>query len=254
MLRSFHSTFPDICIQCILADGLYGHAEFVDEASAIFGGIQVITKMKNNQNVHFQNKNIPVSEFFRRYPPVLQKVQIRGGEEIEIFVSSARLNVHSHGKKRFIIAIRYQDEEECRYLLASDLSWRTLDIVQAFFFRWLIEVFFEDWKGYEGSRRSLILSLLLDHALLFHHDQKAHLENKLPALSVGSLSQRIQAEALVQFVQDISKDGLDEDKIQKLKENIDNVIPLNTSKKHMSSRTVSNMKAAPSLERFKKAS
>ena len=201
--------FPDINIQCILADGLYGHAEFVDQASAIFGGTQVITKMKNNQNVHFQNKKIPVNEFFRRYPPVSQKIQIRGGEEMEVFVSSARLYVSSHGKKRFIIAIRYPGEEECHYVLASDLSWRTLDILQAYFFRWLIEVFFEDWKGHEGwgaltkhtgedgSRRSMILSLLLDHALLFHHAQKTHLENKLPALTVASLSQRIHSEALV---------------------------------------------------------
>ena len=119
--------------------------------------------------------------------------------------------------------------------MASDLTWRTLDIVQCFFFRWLIEVFFEDWKGHEGwgkltkhpgedgSRKSLILSLMLDHVLLFHHAQKASLENKLPASSVGSLSQRIQAEALVQFVQDLAKDGIDEQKIKRLKAHIEQV-------------------------------
>jgi len=30
------------------------------------------------------------------------------------------------------------------------MSWRTLDIIFAPTLRWLIEVFFEDWKSYEG--------------------------------------------------------------------------------------------------------
>ena len=105
----------------------------------------------------------------------------------------------------------------------------------------------------DGSRKSLILSLMLDHVLLFHHAQKASLENKLPASSVGSLSQRIQAEALVQFVQDLAKDGIDEQKIKRLKENIDNIIPLNPSKKHMSHRVFPYMQPAPGLKRFKHA-
>src|SRR5262245_66206161 len=32
--------------------------------------------------------------------------------------------------KRFVVAIKYEKEETYRYLIASDLSWRTLDIVQ----------------------------------------------------------------------------------------------------------------------------
>ena len=56
-----------------------------------------------------------------------------------------------------------------------------------------IEVFFEDWKLYEGwgqlapqwdeegSSRGLTLSLLLDHALLLHPQPRARIENNLPA-------------------------------------------------------------------------
>jgi hypothetical protein len=77
--------------------------------------------------------------------------------------------------------------------MASDLSWRTLDIVQAHTLRWLVEVFVQDWKahegwgmltkqpGEEGSRRSVILSLLVDHCLFLHPDQHAQLKNHLPA-------------------------------------------------------------------------
>ena len=265
LLKRFQQNSPELKIKGVVADGLYGHAEFMDEAAEVFAAAQVITKMKYNQQVFHRNKYISVEQFFKQSPLVSQQVFLRGEGPLEVLVSSARLKVKSHGKKRFVIAIRYPNEKQPRYLMASDLTWRTLDIVQCFFFRWLIEVFFEDWKGHEGwgkltkhpgedgSRKSLILSLMLDHVLLFHHAQKASLENKLPASSVGSLSQRIQAEALVQFVQDLAKDGIDEQKIKRLKENIDNIIPLNPSKKHMSHRVFPYMQPAPGLKRFKHA-
>jgi len=50
----------------------------------------------------------------------------------------------------FVIALKYEGEEKYRYLAATDVSWRTLDIIQAYSLRWLVEVFFEDWKLYEG--------------------------------------------------------------------------------------------------------
>jgi hypothetical protein len=90
-------------------------------------------------------------------------------------------------------------EETYRYLIASDLSWRTLDIVQGHSLRWLVEVFIQDWKGHEGwaqltkqpgvegARQSVILSLLVDHSLFVHPDQQAQLKNNLPAYTVGSL-------------------------------------------------------------------
>nr|WP_230988042.1 hypothetical protein [Bathymodiolus japonicus methanotrophic gill symbiont] len=61
--------------------------------------------------------------------------------------------VSSHSKKRFVIALKYEGENDYRYLVATDLTWRTQDIIQAYTLRWLIEVFFEDWKLYEGWGR-----------------------------------------------------------------------------------------------------
>ena len=113
----------------------------------------------------------------------------------------ARLYVCSHQTKRFIVAIKYEEEETYRYLMASDLTRRTLDIVQGHSLRWLVEVFVQDWKGHEGwaqltkqpgeegARRSVILSLLVDHALFVHPAQEAQLKNNLPAYTVGSLRQ-----------------------------------------------------------------
>jgi hypothetical protein len=84
--------------------------------------------------------------------------------------------------------MKYEHEETYRYLIASDLSWRTIDIVQGHALRWLVEVFIQDWKGHEGwaqltkqpgeegARQSVILSLLVDHSLFVHPDQQASLK------------------------------------------------------------------------------
>jgi hypothetical protein len=108
-----------------------------------------------------------------------------------------------------------------------------------------IEVFFQDWKSYEGwgqltkqpdqegSSRSLILSLLLDHALLFHPEQLARLENKLPAITVGSLHERIKAENLLQFIQGLLSEGNPEEKLNRLRQTIVRTFHLFPSKKHM---------------------
>ena len=71
--------------------------------------------------------------------------------------------------------MKYEDQSAYRYLVASDLSWRGQDIVNAYTLRWLVEVFIQDtvgWfkmakqQGINGSEKPLTLSLLLDHAML----------------------------------------------------------------------------------------
>jgi hypothetical protein len=89
------------------------------------------------------------------------------------------------------------------------------DITSAYTMRWLVGVFFPDWKQYEGwcqmakqpgidgSNRGLILSLLTDYALLLHPKQKALLKRNLPALTVGSLRDHICFDAIVIFIRQI---------------------------------------------------
>ena len=97
-------------------------------------------------------------------------------------------------------------------MVASDLSWRAVDIATAYTLRWLTEVFFEDrelhegWGRFapqfdeEGSSKSLTLSLLLDHALLLHPQQRVRIENNLPACTVGSLQQHSRMDALIEGI------------------------------------------------------
>ncbi len=125
----------------MLADALYGTGKFLNKASNSFGGVQVISQLRNNQNLRFRGKKYSVEQYFRKFPGVTQTIRIRGGEPVTVTVGSARLPVCAHGgQKRFVIALKYEGEEDYRYLVATDLSWRTLDIVQAYTFRWLIGV------------------------------------------------------------------------------------------------------------------
>ncbi|GFO72392.1 hypothetical protein BJAS_P2596 [Bathymodiolus japonicus methanotrophic gill symbiont] len=96
-----------------------------------------------------------------------QIIRVRGGKEIKVTVSSARLKVSSHSKKRFVIALKYDGENDYRYLVATDLTWRTQDIIQAYTLRWLVEVFFEDWKLYERKSQMDVLLEFITSLLEF---------------------------------------------------------------------------------------
>ncbi len=262
LLQQFRTAHPEIRIRCVLADALYGTDEFVRQASDICGGAQVISQIRSNQVIRYKNKDWHVEDWFKSFPGTEQIIRIRGGEQVTVTVGSARLYVQAHGRKLFVIALKYEDEEDYRYLIASDLSWRTIDIVETYTLSWLVEVFFQDWKasegwgnltkqtGEEGSVRSLILSLLIDHCLFFHMAQTARLENKLPAYTVGSLIEAIKVENIVAVFEQIILSGDPVGKFREFAKLVyDNVISLNVSKKHMAGRNTGNQKPSPSLQR-----
>jgi len=159
-------------------------------------------------------KEITVENFFKNYQGRTEKVALRE-EEREVTYRSGTFTVKSHHKKYCVIALKYEDEDEYRYLIARDMTWLASDIIKAFAFRWLVEVFIQDWKQYEGwnqmakqpgvagSNRGVILSLLSDHALLLHEDQKALLEKKEPAATVGLLREKVMTESLMGFIKEI---------------------------------------------------
>lgn len=155
LLEEFKEHNPEITIKCILADALYGSDEFMNGASGLFGGVQVVSQLKSNQNIRHRGTKKTVADYFNTTNKgVACTITIRGGKEVNATVSSARLKVDAHGGKMlFVVALKYEGEEEYRYLVATDVSWRTIDIIRAYSLRWLVEVFFEDWKLYEGWGR-----------------------------------------------------------------------------------------------------
>ena len=259
LLEEFEKNFPQITVQCVLADALYGCESFFKQAPLLFGGVQVISQLKSNQKVFYKGQERSLEEFFAIQIPVTQSIQIRGEKEQKVMIGSARLKVKAHGVKRFVIALKYEGETEYRYLVASDMSWRTEDIIKAYTLRWLVEVFLQDWKSYEGwgqlakqfdedgSRRALILSLLLDHCLFFHPDQLICLENKLPPYTVGCLLEKTKVQSLLQFIQGIFSSDAHSEVLEQLTQNIQDTFTLRISKKHMANRNLGKMKPAKSL-------
>ena len=259
-LRLLEAQHPAIRIHCITADALYGTAPFVDDASAMFGGVQVISQIRSNQHLRVGQREQHVADYFATHPGTPHTIRIRGGDEVVVWVSSARLYVCSHKTKRFIVAIKYEEEETYRYLIASDLSWRTLDIVQGHTLRWLVEVFIQDWKSYEGwsqltkqpgeegARHSVILSLLVDHALFLHPDQHAQLKNNLPAYTVGSLRANVQVECLVEVIDALVSADDPQEKLKRFTQALHEAFAFGRSKKHMIQRQLGRLESTPSLK------
>lgn len=160
--------------------------------------------------------------------------------------------------------MKYEGETEFRYLVATDMTWRTCDILQSFFLRWLIEVFFEDWKGNEGwgrlakhtgedgSRQGLILSLMFDLCLLRYHDQKTSIKQNRPAYTVGSIATKARIESLLLLLEKQFQIPGEHEKIEELSNSIADIFPLKESKKHFSGRGMPILKASPSLS-YRKA-
>ena len=265
LLKEFEQWHGHIKVRAILADALYGAVTFVNDAKALFGGAQVISQLHSNQNVRSRNRTMSVEEYFRRHPDVPFKLSVRGGKEIPVFIKSARIHVCSHGVKRFVIAVKYEGETEYRYLFASDLSWRTEDILKIYTFRWLIEVFFQDWKAnegwgqltklqdVEGSSHGLILSLLVDHCLLLHPDQLARLKQNKPAFTVGSLINAVKIESLLATIRTVLAANDPEQKLAELAEQLAKLFPMKESEKHMSGRELGRQEPTPSLMHYENA-
>src|SRR3989475_2062712 len=260
LLAAFKAHHPAIRVHCIAADALYGTGTFVDEASALFEGVQVLSQIRSNQHIRVGQRQQPVADYFATHPGTPHTIRIRGGAERVAMVGSARLYVCSHKTKRFIVAIKYAEEESYRSLIASDLSWRTLDIVQGHSLRWLVEVFIQDWKshegwspltkqpGEEGARHSVILSLLVDHSLFVHPDQQHQLKNNLPAYTVGSLRAHVQVECLVDVIDDLVSSDNPQDKLKRFTKALHEVFALNRSTKHMIQRQLGRLEPTPSLK------
>ncbi len=226
----------------------------------MFGGVQVLSQLRSNQKGRVYTHAQDVADYFATHPGTLQHIRVRGGEDISVLVGSARLYVCAHHTKRCIIALKDEGADSYRSLLASDLTWRTLDIVQGYTLRWLVEVFVQDWKshagwnqltkqpGNEGACRSVILSLLVDHCLFFPPDQHAQLRNNLPAYTVGSLRANVQGECLVDVIQNLIASEDPQSQLHRFTQAFHEVFAFSRSTKHLIQRQLGRLESTPSLK------
>jgi hypothetical protein len=222
--------------------------------------VQGISQIRSNQQVRLHKRAQNVSDYFATHPGTPHTIRIRGGQEVIAIIGSARLYVCAHQTKRFVVALQYEGEDASRYLIASDLPWRTLAIVQGQTLRWLVEVFMPDWKSYEGwsqltkqpgvegARHSVILSLLVDHALFVHPDQHAQLTHNLPAYTVGSLRAQVQVECLVDVVERLVSSEAPQEQLHRFTHALHQMFAFGRSKKHMIQRQLGRLEPTVSLK------
>lgn len=261
MLREFVDAFPTIAIKGVLADALYGTGDFMDKASEITGGAQIVSQLRSNQKVsNRSHSEVILNAYFARQKGTGTQLMIRGGKEKQVTMLAARLYVKAHGKRRFVIALKYDGEEDYRYLVASDMSWRHTDIARLYTLRWLVEVFIQDWKahcgwnrlskqqGVEGSQRGVILSLLCEHMLLLHPEQLVLLKNKQSGMPAGCLIERLNAEALIDTVKVVVESDDPDAELKALTLALEDMLPKRESSRHMAGRDLGRQDATDSLK------
>ena len=264
MVEEFTDWFSDITVTATLADALYGTAEFMDKVSAATGNGQVVSQLRRNQLVFSRGRKVALSDYFARQAGVETQLTIRGGAKKRVTLLAARLQVKAHGKRRFVVALKYEGETDYRFLVASDLSWRHHDIATLYTLRWLVEVFIQDWKahagwdrltkhqGVKGSTRGVILSLLCDHLLLLHPEQSARIKNKQPGISAGCLIESLKAEALVGTIEDIIDTEDPTVALATFTDALRDTLEERSSSKHMAGRDTGRLESTPSL-RYREA-
>jgi hypothetical protein len=67
-LQQCKEQYPDLKVSCIIADALYGTATFMDGASTLSYGVQVVSQLRSNQNVFVYQLEQPVVAYFATHP------------------------------------------------------------------------------------------------------------------------------------------------------------------------------------------
>lgn len=136
------------------------------------------------------------------------------------------------------------------------MTWQVSQVIALYSLRWLVEVFIQDWKQYEGfgqlakqtgedgSRKAVTLSLLFDHSLILHSLQKARIKDKLPVYTTGSLRDRAQQEWLIEFIQKIIEQPNAKQLWEQIAQQVKQTYQLKDSKKHFSGQEFQFGKAA----------
>lgn len=250
-----------LTIKSILFDTAYMSPSLLKACEKIYPGVQVISGLAKSQIVWDRSgKPKNLAHYFKGQQAFRTTVSIRG-KSVAVSMLSARLFVKSHGGLLHVVAIKYDEEKEYRYLAASQLTWRSLDIIKAYALRWLIEVVNFDWKqhdgwgrkacqqGADGACRGMILSLLVDCFLLSHPAQLRQSRTGQQMWTAGSLIKRLQYDAILENVESIFECDNPAKALRNLVQNIEAVVKLQPSNKHMSGIEISQLGPSPSLQR-----
>lgn len=260
LIKEFKAYFPSIKINAIIADAFYGSKYFFTGVKNVYPKTQIISQLRCNQLALYRGKQMSLANIFKCQTLAKHTLSVRGKAEQNVWMHGCRLVVDAHGQRMYVIALKYEGEEESRYIVASDLGWRMKDVVETYSLRWLVEVFFQDWKAHEGwrelelqyvegSKRAAILSLLFDYSLLLHPAQFRVVERKLPAYTVGSLIEQSKVDVFLEFVRSILESEDREKYLSNFESAAKEIFKLSSSEKHMSGKVLPTMKPTLQLQK-----
>ena len=245
LVEEFAKNHEACRIKAVIADAAYSTDSFMSNCNKYCPEAQIVSEIRNNQLAFFNNRYIKVSEVFGNFIGSTEGVTLRAHDQT-ITYRSAKLKLKAHGgKKRYIIALKYEGEREYRYLIANDMTWRDIDVIKLYANRWLVEVFIQDWKSYEGwgqlakqrgcdgADRGVLLSLLCDHVLHFHEAQLSSFKNDEPAITTGSLREKVMVDSLVAFIENIVSSSDPRSVFEKYSGQLSELFELKTSLKHL---------------------
>lgn len=247
-------------VKSILFDCAYLSPKIARFCRRMFSKVQVVSQIKSSQIVCDRSgKRKRVDSYFKNKIPTQIEVDLRG-EKKKISFVSARLTVKSHGDILHIVALKYEGEEAYRYLAATQLTWRSIDIIRAYALRWLVEVVNYDWKqhdgwgrkayqyGEDGARRGVILSLLVDYFLLTHPVQIRQSRAGLPLWTAGSVARRVQYDSFLETIEEIFASPDPKEKLKDLAQTIEKLVKLTPSTKHMVRVDIADLGPSPALQ------
>ena len=254
--------YAKIRIVTVTADAAYS-SKFIKGTRQIFKKVQVVSQLKKGQLCWNRSKvKKTIESYFSHLPANAIKIRLRGGEEKTVSMCSARVFVKSYGAVMHVIALKYEGENNYRYLAASYLTWRALDIIRAYSLRWLIEVAIEDWKQYDGfgrkasqqgidgACRGVHLSLLVDSFLLSNSRQFHLFKAGKSLCTAGSIVHSLQLENLLNTITELIADPDQPIRIDELSSALaKSIIELRSSSKHMQGRDIGYFGPSPHLSR-----
>jgi hypothetical protein len=92
----------------------------MEEAAAVFDGIQVISHLRGSQKVRAYRREDHVTDYFASPPGTPQQSFIRGRELITAIGGRVSLSVGAHRTEPFIISLKYAGEGPYRSMKASE--------------------------------------------------------------------------------------------------------------------------------------
>jgi len=246
-------------VKCVTGDNGFAAAK-LQQAVARYFGCQYVSKAKPNQNVTVRGQVFSLSDYFAKFKPIACNLMLRG-KCIPIEYKAARVFVNSYGRKLLVVAIRYKTDQDWQYLFGTDLTWTAISIIKAYSLRWLVEVFFEDWKQYdgwgvgalqrsvEGAVRGVFLSLLADLFLLYHQRTEKSLQEhgRHELYSAGTVIRQLHTEAVHQAIEGVLAHDNPRQRLAEIQEIMLQVAERRVSLKHAKNWDFDSLEPSPSL-------